>query len=157
MLDGKFVPSVGALLAGRYEPGSMLIDFGVRAASVPTVSYIDVLRRDPAAMRVVAGKKIIVGATAVELGDRVNVPNGQVIPGSMLQALAAESMLQGRALQPAPATVPLGGVAALFLAMLVLWRRCSCPARFAALLGLALAAEAAAILLQVWRPIVLDT
>jgi diguanylate cyclase (GGDEF)-like protein/PAS domain S-box-containing protein len=157
MLDGKFVPSVGALLAGRYEAGgSMLIDFGIRAASVPTVSYIDVLRRDPAAMRTVAGKKIIVGATAVELGDRVNVPNGQVIPGAMLQALAAESMLQGRALQPAPA-VALGGVAALALAMLVLWRRCSGPARFAALLGLALAAEAGAILLQAWRPIVLDT
>jgi diguanylate cyclase (GGDEF)-like protein/PAS domain S-box-containing protein len=158
MLDGKFVPSVGALLAGRYEAGgSMLIDFGIRRASVPTLSYIDVLRRDPAAMRTLHGRKIIVGATAIELGDRVNVPNGQVIPGAMLQALAAESVLQGRALQPAPAAVALGGAAALMLAMLVLWRRCSGPARFAALLGLAVAAEAGAILLQAWRPVVLDT
>jgi diguanylate cyclase (GGDEF)-like protein/PAS domain S-box-containing protein len=158
MLEGKFVPSVGALLAGRYETGgAMLIDFGIRVASVPTVSYIDVLRRDPAAMRVLAGRKIIVGATAVELGDRVNVPNGQVIPGAMLQALAAESMLQGRALQPAPAGVALGGVAALVLVMLVLWRRCSGPARFAVLLSLALVVEVGATLLQSWRPIVLDT
>jgi len=158
MLDGKFVPSVGALLAGRYDEGGwMLIDFGIRAASVPTVSYIDVLRREPAAMRVLAGKKIIVGATAIELGDRVNVPNGQVIPGAVLQALAAESVLQGRALQQAPAAVALGGVAALVLAMLLLWRHCSGRARFAALIGLAVAAEAGATLLQAWRPIVLDT
>jgi diguanylate cyclase (GGDEF)-like protein/PAS domain S-box-containing protein len=135
----------------------MLIDFAIRAASVPTVSYIDVLRRDPDAMRMLTGRKIIVGATAVELGDRVNVPSGQVIPGALLQALAAESMLQGRALQPAPSAVALGGVAALVLAMLVVWRRCSGPARVAALLGLALAAETGAILLQAWRPIVLDT
>src|SRR5262245_32669757 len=86
MLDGRFVPSVGALLAGRYETdGSMLIDFGIRAASVPVVSYIDVLRRDPAAMRTVQGRKIIVGATAIELGDRVTVPSGHVIPGVVLQ------------------------------------------------------------------------
>lgn len=158
MLDGKFLPSVGALLAGRYEPGgSMLIDFGIRAASVPAVSYIDVLRRDPAAMRTLAGKKIIVGATAIELGDRVNVPNGQVIPGALLQALAAESLLQGRALQPAPAVVALGGVVALMMAMLVLWRRCSGPARFTVLVAVAVVVEAGATLLQEWRPIVVDT
>jgi diguanylate cyclase (GGDEF)-like protein/PAS domain S-box-containing protein len=157
-LDGGFVPSVGALLAGRYDiDGEMLIDFGIRAASVPTVSYIDVLRRDPAAMRMITGRKIIVGATAIELGDRVNGPNGQVIPGAMLQALAAESMLQGRALQPAPAAVALGGVAAVMLAMMVLWRRWPVWARFAALVGLAFAVEAGATLLQAWRPIVLDT
>ena len=91
MLDGKFVPSVGAMLAGRWQTGrSMLVDFGIRAASVPTVSYIDVLRRDPAAMQTVQGRKIIVGATAIELGDRVNVPNGQVIPGPLLPAPAAD-------------------------------------------------------------------
>jgi diguanylate cyclase (GGDEF)-like protein/PAS domain S-box-containing protein len=124
---------------------------------VPTVSYIDVLRREPAAMRTISGRKIIVGATAIELGDRVNVTNGQVIPGAMLQALAAESMLQGRALRPAPAAAALGGVAAVMLAMLVLWRRWPVRARFALLIGLAFAVEAGATLLQAWRPIVLDT
>ncbi len=158
MLDGEFVPSFGALLAGRYQTGgSMLIDFGIRVASVPTVSYIDVVRRDPAVMRMLAGRKIIVGATAVELGDRVNVPTGQVIPGPLLQALAAESVLQGRALRPAPPGVALAGIAALVLTMFVLWLRCSGRARCATLLGLAVAVEAGAMLLQAWRPIVLDT
>jgi diguanylate cyclase (GGDEF)-like protein/PAS domain S-box-containing protein len=158
MLDGKFVPSVGALLAGRYQTGGyMLVDFGIRAASVPTVSYMDVLRREPAAMQAVTGRKIIVGATAVELGDRVNVPSGQVIPGALLQALAAESLLQGRALRPAPAAVVLAGVGALVLAMLVLWRRCSGPARFVVLLVAAVVVEAGASFLQGWRPDVVDT
>jgi diguanylate cyclase (GGDEF)-like protein/PAS domain S-box-containing protein len=157
-LDGEFVPSLGALLTGRYQTGgSMLIDFGIRAASVPTVSYMDVVRRDGAAMRMLAGRKIIVGATAIELGDRVNVPNGQVIPGPLLQALAAESVLQGRALQPAPAGVAFAAIGALMLTMVVLWPRCSGPARCATLLGLAIAVEAGATLLQARHPIVLDT
>jgi diguanylate cyclase (GGDEF)-like protein/PAS domain S-box-containing protein len=158
MLDGKFVPSVGALLAGVYQTGgSMLIDFGIRARTVPSVSYIDVLRRVPAVMKTVQGKKIIIGATALELGDRVNVPTGQVIPGALLQALAAESMLQGRALQPAPTAVSVTGVALTMLAMLVLWRRSSGRARLAILLGLAAGIEGGATLMQALGPIVIDT
>ena len=158
MLDGKFVPSVAALLAGRYQnSGSMLVDFGIRAASVPTVSYIDVLRGDPAVMKVLRGRKVIVGATALELGDRVNVPNGQVIAGALLQALATESMLQGRALWMPPAAVSLGGVGLIVLAMLVLWRRSSAGARIAMLVGFAVAAEAGATLVQGVWPIVVDT
>jgi diguanylate cyclase (GGDEF)-like protein/PAS domain S-box-containing protein len=158
MLDGQFVPSIGALIAGRYETGGdMLIDFGILGASVPTVSYIDVIRRNPDVMKTLVGKKIIVGATAVELGDRVNVANGQVVPGALLQALAAESMLQGRVLRPAPAAASLGLVAAIALLMLALWRPCSARARAILLLGLAVAVEAGATWLQGSRPIVLDT
>src|SRR5215831_10734187 len=125
-LDGQFVPSIAALLAGRYETGGdMLVDFSIDGASVPTVSYIDVIRRNPDVMKMLVGKKIIIGATAIELGDRVNVPNGQVIPGALLQALATESMLQGRVLRPAPATVSLGGLAVIMLAMLAVWRASS--------------------------------
>jgi diguanylate cyclase (GGDEF)-like protein/PAS domain S-box-containing protein len=157
-LDGQFVPSVAALLAGRYETGgSILVDFSIRADSVPTVSYVDILRRDPDVMKMLVGKKIIVGATAIELGDRVNVPNGQVIPGALLQVLATESMLQGRVLLPAPTAVSLGGVAVLVLAMLALWRRTSGRARAVALLALAVAVETGATFLQGWQPIVLDT
>jgi diguanylate cyclase (GGDEF)-like protein/PAS domain S-box-containing protein len=157
-LDGQFVPSIAALLAGRYETGGdMLIDFGIRGASVPTVSYIDVIRRNPDVMKTLVGKKIIVGATAIELGDRVNVPSGQVIPGALLQALAAESMLQGRVLRPASATASVGVVAGLVLVMLVLWRRCSSRARAIILLGLAVAVEAGATGVQGAWPIVFDT
>ncbi len=55
-------------------------------------------RFDPS---VIAGKRIIIGATAVELGDRVSVPVHGVIAGVELQALIAESILQDRMLRDA--------------------------------------------------------
>ena len=45
-----------------------------------------------------SGKKVIVGGTALELGDRFSVPNGVIVSGPVLQTLAAESMLQNRTL-----------------------------------------------------------
>ncbi len=53
MLEGKFLPSLGALLAGQYagRDESFQIDFSIAAASVPTVSYVDVLRGDPAVLK----------------------------------------------------------------------------------------------------------
>ncbi len=77
-LDGTFQPSLGALLAGQYKrkEQSLLIDFSIRADTVPIVSYVDVLRGDPAAMKMLKNKKIIIGATAIELGDHFSVPNG---------------------------------------------------------------------------------
>ena len=70
-LDGKFFPSLGALLAGRYETtdAPLRIDFSIRPNSVPTVSA-DVLRGDPAALSMLKDKKAIIGGTAIELGDR---------------------------------------------------------------------------------------
>ena len=55
----------------------------------------------PPPCKALKGKKVIIGATAIELGDRFSVPNGRVIPGPQLQMLAAESILQGRVLRTA--------------------------------------------------------
>jgi hypothetical protein len=43
---------MGAILAGQYSTNSasFLIDFGIRTASIPTVSYVDVLRGDEASL-----------------------------------------------------------------------------------------------------------
>jgi hypothetical protein len=50
--DREFLPSMGAILAGQYSTNSasFLIDFGIRTASIPTVSYVDVLRGDEASL-----------------------------------------------------------------------------------------------------------
>ena len=100
-LDGQFLPSLGALLAGKHETdGSLLrIDFSIRPGSLPVVSFVDVLRGDPDAAGRLKGKKVIVGSTAIELGDQFSVPNGRVVPGPQLQMLAAESILQDRVLR----------------------------------------------------------
>ncbi|HLH89346.1 MAG TPA: EAL domain-containing protein [Xanthobacteraceae bacterium] len=158
-IDGAFIPSVGALLAGDYDKsaGPLTIDFGIQPASVPSVSYIDVLRGDPATLEVLKGKRVIVGATALELGDRINVPNGQVIPGALLQAIAAESILQGRALHPAPGAVTAGELGLVMLLMLTLWQRVSAGIRIAILVGLSAGVELVAIALQGAMPIVVNT
>jgi CHASE2 domain-containing sensor protein len=97
-LDGEFLPSMATVLAGRHtaKRESFLIDFSIRAASIPLVSYVDVLRGDDDTLRKLRDRKVVIGATALELGDRFSVPNGAVVSGPLLQALAAESVLQNR-------------------------------------------------------------
>ena len=158
-IDGAFVPSVGALLAGQYQSKDepLRIDFGIQAATLPAVSYADVLRGDPATLAKLAGKKVIVGSTAIELGDQFSVPNGRVVPGPQIQMLAAESILQHRLLRATSGVVTYGGVGLIMLLTVVLWRRRSVTVRALALLALAAAAEAAGTLLQANAAIVLDT
>jgi len=158
-LDGSFLPSVGALLGGKFnrKEQPFQIDFSIRADSLPTVSYVDVLRGDFATLKKLKHKKIIIGATAIELGDRFNVPRGQVIPGATLQALAAESILQDRALRSSSSIATLGGLVVVMLFMVGLWRRVSAGIRIAILIWLAIAIELVAIFLQAKLPIVVDT
>jgi diguanylate cyclase (GGDEF)-like protein/PAS domain S-box-containing protein len=91
--------TLAAWLAGRTaaETPAFSIDFGIDPATVPRLSFHDVLhgRFDPAA---VAGKQIVIGSTAAELGDHVVVPAHVLLPGPFVHVLGAESLLQGRAL-----------------------------------------------------------
>ena len=159
MLGGEFLPSIGALLAGSHDARArpLRIDFSIRLQSLPMVSYVDVLRGDSAALQKLQGKKIIVGATAIELGDRFSVPNGQVISGPQLQMLAAESIRQGRVLPTTSQIITLGGIFCIVLLMAALWRRHSASLRVVVLLGMAVVTEAAASLLYARFGIVLDT
>jgi diguanylate cyclase (GGDEF)-like protein/PAS domain S-box-containing protein len=159
LLDGKFLPSVGALLAGKYESsqGPLRIDFSIRSESLPTVSFVDVLRGDAAATQKLKGKKVIIGATAIELGDRFSVPNGRVISGPELQMLAAESILQGRVLRTASVVLTLAGLCLIAILMLMMWRRVAASVRVVVLVSLSVAAELGAMLLQAKLAIILDT
>lgn len=157
-IDGEMVPSMAAIVAGSTDlQRSFIIDFGIRSATVPVVSYVDVLDGDAATLRRIAGKKVIIGATALELGDRFSVPNGAVIAGPMLQTLAAESILQNRALQTTSLPGSLAGLAAIALIMLLGWRRLSAARRTGLLLMMAVAIEAIALAVQSRYALVLDT
>jgi diguanylate cyclase (GGDEF)-like protein/PAS domain S-box-containing protein len=158
-LDAEFLPSMATLLTGRYSEAdaSFLIDFGISAASIPRVSYIDVLRGNPATLEKLKDKKIIVGGTALELGDRFNIPNGKIVSGPILQALAAESIQQNRALRGTSDAITLAGLCLVSLIMVVSWRRLGAGGRVVLLAAMAGAAETIAILLQAEMPFVLDT
>ncbi len=100
------LPSLALLLA-EPPPASTregYIDFGIRPNTVPRLSFVDVLHGefDPAQ---VAGRRVLIGATALELGDRHAVPRWQIMPGAMVQILAAETLGRGGMLKRAgPAT-----------------------------------------------------
>ena len=98
-INGRLVPTTAALLSDTpaVDDDSFYLDFSLRPDSIATLSFIDVLdgRFDPAA---VAGKKVIVGATAVELGDQFAVPLHRTLAGPLLQAVAYESLSRHRAL-----------------------------------------------------------
>jgi EAL domain-containing protein (putative c-di-GMP-specific phosphodiesterase class I)/CHASE2 domain-containing sensor protein len=103
-------PSLASMVAER--PGaagdSFAIDTTIDPATIPRHSAIDLLRgRIPAAA--LRGKRIIIGGTAVELGDRYMVPHHGVIPGVVAQAMGAETLLRG---PPPPQRSRLWGLAA---------------------------------------------
>jgi diguanylate cyclase (GGDEF)-like protein/PAS domain S-box-containing protein len=158
-LGGEFFPSMAAVLAGQFNKAdaSLLIDFGIRTASVPMFSYVDVLRGDAAALAGLKDKKVIIGGTALELGDRFSVPNGAVVSGPMLQAMAVESILQGRSLRWTSGVVTLAATFLLTLLMMFAWRRLTAGGRVIVLFGTALVVEATALLLQAKWPLILDT
>ncbi|MEH2532980.1 diguanylate cyclase (GGDEF)-like protein/PAS domain S-box-containing protein [Bradyrhizobium sp. AZCC 1588] len=158
-LDGKFVPSMAAVLAGQYaeKRTPFLIDFSIRTAGITKVSFADVLSGDPATLQKLQGKKVVIGGTALELGDRFSVPNGVILSGPVLQTLAAESLLQNRALQWTSGAVTAAGLVLLALLMLFSWRRLSAGKRVALLGATAFTLEAGAFALQAAFPLILDT
>ncbi|MET3334695.1 MULTISPECIES: EAL domain-containing protein [Bradyrhizobium] len=158
-LGDALMPSMAVVLAGqdanRRPP--FLIDFSLRATSIPSVSYVDALRGDAAALDKVRGKKIIVGATALELGDRFSVPNGRIVSGPVLQALAAESILQGRMLHWTSDIGMILGLGVICLLMMYAWRRLAPGIRVAVLIASGVAIELVAALVQARWPLVIDT
>ena len=110
-------PSLGALLAGgTSRTGVFDIDYGIDHRSISHLSFEDVLqnRFDKS---LVEGRMILVGATALELGDEFATPVG-LVPGVYLHALAYESLVSGRALGQLHPAVLL----ALCLALILLLR-----------------------------------
>jgi len=93
---GMARPSLAAMIAG--VPGHIgrdfTIDQAIDAHSIPRVSYIELLNSDRALSRI-RGKQAIIGATAIEMGDRYAVPRQGILPGVVVQALAAETLIQG--------------------------------------------------------------
>ncbi len=109
---------IGALFAGLASAPAgtepFWIDYGIDVEALPTLSFADIAagRFDPEEVR---GRQVIIGATAIELGDLVAAPVHGVLPGPVAQILAAQSVNLGRQLHRSGggATAALTLVAAL--------------------------------------------
>ena len=125
-------PALASLVAERDSAigTSFPIDYSIDPATIPRHSYADIIEgRVPAAA--LRGKRVLIGATALEMGDRYGTPGHGVIPGVVIQALAAETLLAG----PPPGVAHPGwalGLALLFIMWGTSRRR---PLATAALLG----------------------
>lgn len=157
-IGGAYYPSLAELLAGKQlaPDAAFDIDYGIDLAGIDQISVADILagKVDPAR---IAGKSVVIGASAQELRDYFTVPRFGTVPGGLLQILAAESLLQGRALGE---TGPLPiGLMALLLALLfvVIGPRFGFRTRLLALLLPVPLVEAGALLLQVQAGLITAT
>lgn len=157
-VDDKFQYSLAATLAGRAirDTREFYVDYGINLASIPRLSFVDLINGefDP---EKVAGKQIIVGGTAVELGDQLNVPRIGIVSGPVLQALAFETIYQHREIWRTNSYV----TAAIVLVTLVFLCAARRYMRLTTYLMLSIlfcfAIELAALLLQQTAAVALDT
>ena len=162
------VPSMASLLAhgatGLVRQAGADQTFEIDATVDPLrfakVSYADLLEGE-VDRALIADRDIIVGATAIELGDIVNVPGHQLIPGPLVLAMAAETLARDRA-YVRPAWVLPVGLAAVFAfgwasAARVATRRTSMGTVQWQLLGLGILLYASAILFRMWFAVMLPS
>ncbi|MEQ8332058.1 CHASE2 domain-containing protein [Nisaea sp.] len=145
-------PSLAMLVAeGQVTSDRFMIDYGISYESIPHLSMRAVLEDafDPAR---IAGRRVMVGAAAIELGDHLPVPRYGYLPGVYVQAIATESLIKGRALQSSTGLVTAAGLLLLLpLGVQIMRRRWQVSILLAAvsglgILGLAVAVQATSIL-----------
>jgi EAL domain-containing protein (putative c-di-GMP-specific phosphodiesterase class I)/CHASE2 domain-containing sensor protein len=132
-------PSVAAMLAGSTGrvDASFPIDGAIDPSSIPRISFVDLIDgRVPTGA--LSGKTVLIGATAIELGDRYSVPRYGVIPGPVIQLLAAETLSAGSS------PIDHGPAIPLTLALFVLVMALRCRPKIS---GLVMGSGIAAVLL----------
>jgi diguanylate cyclase (GGDEF)-like protein/PAS domain S-box-containing protein len=158
------LPSIAALLAGveTESADSFGIDYGISLDGIASLSFVDVLRGTFDAS-LVRGRKVLIGASAIELGDILPVPVHRALSGVRVHALAYQSLAQGRAVQPLDTAARLAILVCLALILAPVFARASWRTGLAALVaaaaavaGLAFAAYAVfALMVDVAAPLVL--
>lgn len=148
-VSGQSLFSYPAMLSGVTGPVNtkFAIDFSISPHSVPTYSVVDVLE-GKLGVEAFRGKKVIVGAHAIELRDSFTVPVHGVVSGALLQILAAETLSQNRALVPINGHLLTAALTLPLLLLAFLRRLRSLRTAFKALAALALLVEAAAFFVQ---------
>ena len=91
--EDDFFPSVWTSLSGKTE-GNSIINYAISPESFDYRSFHQVVEQGLTAGEL-RGKDVLIGATAIELGDSVPVPVYQSVAGVVFQAIAIETLLRG--------------------------------------------------------------
>jgi diguanylate cyclase (GGDEF)-like protein len=157
-LGTEIYPSLAAALAGANGPTDygFIIDYSIDPGAIDRISAVDVLEGNVDSGRF-EGRSVVIGASALELRDTFVVPRHGVLPGAVVQILAAETLKQGRALSPVgwlPVALIIGiiGVCAVLLR-----ERLALPMALGGGLLLIAAVEGLALLLQAQSGLLFDT
>ncbi len=144
--NGIARPSLANMLAkasGEVNQ-SFQVDQAIDIHSIPRISFIDLIDgRVPRSA--VAGKQVVIGATAIELFDRYPTALFGVQPGVVIQVQAAETLLQDRARSASGHWLPVISVALLLGFFLIVRGRARRGAAMSSLLAGWLAAAIAGL------------
>ena len=93
--EGLTRPAIAAILAGAAGRNTqrVALDGAIDPATIPRVSFVDLVNT-PSLARSFKGKSVVVGATAIEMGDHFLLPNHGQTPGVLIHILATETLLQ---------------------------------------------------------------
>ncbi len=98
-INGEVLESFATVLgdhAGDLS-GGFLIDYRINPDSFERYSYVDIIRGN-FSPEMLSGKKVLIGASALELRDFFEVPKYGFITGHTLQAIMSETISQDRLL-----------------------------------------------------------
>lgn len=155
----NFLPTFAAALAAGAgaQPSLFYIDQSFDPATIPTLSYIDVLEGTVPA-DLVRGRRVVIGVTSSQLGTHVPVPRYRALPATIVHVLAAQSLQGDRALVRPTGLFTLSMVALLAFGLWHLTRRTQNFIRSALLCAAAAAGLlAAAFATFMLSPVLLDT
>lgn len=125
-LDGQFYFSLPALLAGRADREKPFFhtNYSIDTHAIPRFSYIDLLNGEIGRDQI-EGRKFIIGATAVELGDQFAVPKHGVMSGPAIQAMTYETLASGQIIRQTDTAAIIFGLVVIVVAGFFLQRRTS--------------------------------
>lgn len=125
-LDGQFHFSLPALLAGRADREKLFFhtNYSIDTHGIPRISYIDLLNGEVGRDQI-EGRKFIIGATAVELGDQFAVPKHGVMSGPAIQAMAYETLATGTVIRQTDTPAVIAGLVVIVFAGFFLQKRMS--------------------------------
>lgn len=96
VVDGEYVASMPSVLGGVFEKtkSNVIVNYSISPKTVPKFSVADLLS-GKVSVAELKGRTVMLGAQAVELRDNFSTPVHGVLPGAMIQILAAETLAQG--------------------------------------------------------------
>lgn len=153
-----FLPTFAAALAtgASMQPSLFYIDLSFDPGTIPVLSYVDVLSGSVPA-DLVRDRQVVIGVTSSQLGTYVPVPHYRALPATLVHVLAAQSLLNDRALVRPAGLFTLSALAIFTFGLWHLTRRSRNFGRVALLCGSgAAAAIAAGFVTYFLAPVLLD-